>query len=64
MLHFFLQLKIDEESQWALHKLKTKAPNFKKFLEMYRTRLEKENYSDPSARLEVMQSANPRYIPR
>jgi len=58
------ELKIDEESQWALHKLKTKAPNFKKFLEMYRTRLEKENYVDPSARLEVMQAANPRYIPR
>ena len=51
-------------TQCASQKVKTKAPNFKKFLEMYKARLEKE-YSDgqDSERLEVMQAANPRYGP-
>ena len=56
--------KIDPESQWALHKIKTKAPKlFNNFLTMYKDRLEKEGCSDTD-RMELMQGTNPRYILR
>ena len=55
--------KIDQ-SMWALRKVKAKAPNFKAFLKLYKDRLNKESYDEPSDRLELMQRTNPRYILR
>lgn len=54
----------DEHEAWGLERIK-KDKDFKKFLELYQTRLNEEGeLRNDSARMELMQRSNPRYILR